>query len=211
MTQINTKNSWVQDKSTNAGSTYSKVALNYFNQYYLNDDENKKSSTSVKTYVEFAENSAKETKSTNPEDLDRIMSFVYEMLLSEDFGYGDTPELKYVVENIFRKSKSKAQMSFINMATRKVYISDSDTIEKFFALLMSLEESDIENIALTLIQMFLSHQDISAAEGALSLLDKYGKDADALDIAKKIRDFDYDFLNEYKDKVISNLTQYASE
>ena len=95
------------------------------------------------------------------------------MLVSEDFGYGDTPELKYVVENIFRRSKSEAQMAFINMATRRVYTSDSDIIEKFFALLMSLEEHDIDNIALPIIQMFLSHKDVSAAEGALSLLDKY--------------------------------------
>ncbi|WP_270222409.1 hypothetical protein [Kosakonia cowanii] len=211
MTYINTKNNWVQDESAKVGSTYNKIFLNYLNQYYLRDNESKKTSTIVSTYVELAENSARETKSSSPNDLDTIMSFVYKMLVSEDFGYGDTPELKYVVENIFRKDKAKAQMSFINMATRKVYPSEGEVIEKFFALLMSLEESDIENIALTIIQMFLSHEDISAAEGALSLLDKFGKDQDALEIARKIRSFDYDFLNEYKQKVISNLTKHVEE
>ncbi|HHQ9513570.1 TPA: hypothetical protein ACSW2X_005530, partial [Enterobacter roggenkampii] len=188
-----------------------KVVLNYFNKYYFSEDDNKNTSTNLSTYVEYADSSALESKAKNADDLEKIMSFVYKMLLTEDFGYGDNPQLKYVVENIFRKSKSEAQMSFINMATRKVYVSDSVTIEKFFALLMSLDESDIEDIVLTIIQMFLSHKDISAAEGALSLLDKYGKDRDALEIAKQIRKFDYGFLNEYKEKVISNLKQHIKE
>ncbi|EOV6158226.1 TPA: hypothetical protein ACSW2U_005512 [Enterobacter roggenkampii] len=211
MTHIDTKNNWVQDKSANVGSTYNKVVLNYFNKYYFSEDDNKNTSTNLSTYVEYADSSALESKAKNADDLEKIMSFVYKMLLTEDFGYGDNPQLKYVVENIFRKSKSEAQMSFINMATRKVYVSDSVTIEKFFALLMSLDESDIEDIVLTIIQMFLSHKDISAAEGALSLLDKYGKDRDALEIAKQIRKFDYGFLNEYKEKVISNLKQHIKE
>ncbi|EMJ0104202.1 hypothetical protein P9477_13960 [Enterobacter mori] len=211
MIHIDTKNNWVQDKTANVGSTYNNVVLNYLEKYYYSECAKKKSSTNLSTYVELVEGSGAEAASKNADDLDKIMSFVYKMLVAEDFGYGDTPELKYVVENIFRKNKSKAEMSFINMATRKVYVSDGDTIEKFFALLMSLEESDIEGIVLTIIQMFLSHDDISAAEGALSLLDKYGKDEVALGIAYKIRRFDYDFLNEYKQKVISNLEQYLKE
>lgn len=215
MINLNAKHNWIQDKSTNVDSYLNKnnVVWNYLVSYYSNDNESKNNTTttSINTFFEFLDNSTAEVKSKKNDDLDSIMSFVYKMLLSEDFGYGDTPELKYVVENIFRKNKSEAQMAFINMATRKVFTSESDIIEKFFALLMSLEESDIENIALTVVQMFLSHQDISAAEGALSLLDKYGKDKDALDIAQKIRNFDYDFLNDYKEKVINNLTHYVKK
>ncbi|OVT77116.1 hypothetical protein BME37_11120 [Klebsiella pneumoniae] len=165
----------------------------------------------MSSYFELAENVITDSKVNESDDLDGIMRFVYNMLVSEDFGYGDTPELKYVVENIFSKNKSQGQMSFINMATRKVFISDSNTIEKFFALLMSLEESDIEGIALTIITMFSSHKDVCACEGALSLLDKFGKDEDALKIARNIRDFEYSFLNEYKGKVITNLMQYVKE
>ncbi|MEV9555303.1 hypothetical protein AB0214_17850 [Klebsiella quasipneumoniae] len=211
MVHNNMKNNWVQDISANTGTTYNKVVFNYFNKIHTGYDENKKSSTSMSSYFEFAENDIADSKVNESDDLDDIMLFVYNMLVSEDFGYGDTPELKYVVENIFSKNKSQGQMSFINMATRKVFISDSNTIEKFFALLMSLEESDIEDIALIIITMFLSHKDVCAGEGALSLLDKFGKDRDALEIARNIRDFEYDFLNEYKEKVISNLMQYVKE
>ncbi|HHR3292195.1 TPA: hypothetical protein ACS4NL_003904 [Klebsiella oxytoca] len=211
MVHINIKNSWVQDINANAGTTYNKVVFNYLNKIHTGRDENRKSSTSMSSYVDFAENIIPESKFNESDESDKIISFVYNMLVSEDFGYGDTPELKYVVENIFSKNKTQGQISFINMATRKVYTSNSSTIEKFFALLMSLEESDIENIALTIVTMFLSHKDVSAAEGALSLLDKFGKDSDALEIARNIRDFEYSFLNEYKEKVISNLMQYVKE
>lgn len=211
MVHINSKNSWVQDINANAGTTYNKVVFNYLNKIHTGRDENRKSSTSMSSYVDFAENIIPESKFNESDESDKIISFVYNMLVSEDFGYGDTPELKYVVENIFSKNKTQGQISFINMATRKVYTSNSSTIEKFFALLMSLEESDIENIALTIVTMFLSHKDVSAAEGALSLLDKFGKDSDALEIARNIRDFEYSFLNEYKEKVISNLMQYVKE
>ncbi|EIW8765957.1 hypothetical protein [Klebsiella pneumoniae] len=205
------KNNWVQDVSANTGTTYSKVVFNYLNKIHTSHDEKRKSSTSMSSYFELAENVITDSKVNESDDLDGIMRFVYNMLVSEDFGYGDTPELKYVVENIFSKNKSQGQMSFINMATRKVFISDSNTIEKFFALLMSLEESDIEGIALTIITMFSSHKDVCACEGALSLLDKFGKDEDALKIARNIRDFEYSFLNEYKGKVITNLMQYVKE
>lgn len=213
MAHIYTNKNWVQDNIAKVDSYYDQVVLNYLNKVYIKDYESNKSSTGVNTYVELTENNSRgmNLKSEDSYELDKIMSFVYTMLVSEDFGYGDTPELKYVVENIFRRSKSEAQMAFINMATRRVYTSDSDIIEKFFALLMSLEEHDIDNIALPIIQMFLSHKDVSAAEGALSLLDKYGKDRDALDVAKQIRDFEYDFLNDYKEKVICNLKKYAEE
>ncbi|EIW8530638.1 hypothetical protein L1D04_03525 [Klebsiella pneumoniae] len=205
------KNNWVQDVSANTGTTYNKVVFNYLNKIHTSHDEKRKSSTSMSSYFELAENVITDSKVNESDDLDGIMRFVYNMLVSEDFGYGDTPELKYVVENIFSKNKSQGQMSFINMATRKVFISDSNTIEKFFALLMSLEESDIEGIALTIITMFSSHKDVCACEGALSLLDKFGKDEDALKIARNIRDFEYSFLNEYKGKVITNLMQYVKE
>ncbi|HBU7568051.1 TPA: hypothetical protein MC761_004687 [Enterobacter cloacae] len=213
MAHIYTNKNWVQDNIAKVDSYYDQVVLNYLNKVYIKDYESNKSSTGVNTYVELTDNNSRgmNLKSEDSYELDKIMSFVYTMLVSEDFGYGDTPELKYVVENIFRRSKSEAQMAFINMATRRVYTSDSDIIEKFFALLMSLEEHDIDNIALPIIQMFLSHKDVSAAEGALSLLDKYGKDRDALDVAKQIRDFEYDFLNDYKEKVIYNLKKYAEE
>ncbi len=211
MVHDNMKNNWVQDVSANTGTTYNKVVFNYLNKIHTSHDEKIKSSTSMSSYFELAENVITDSKVNESDDLDGIMRFVYNMLVSEDFGYGDTPELKYVVENIFSKNKSQGQMSFINMATRKVFISDSNTIEKFFALLMSLEESDIEDIALTIITMFSSHKDVCACEGALSLLDKFGKDEDALKIARNIRDFEYSFLNEYKGKVITNLMQYVKE
>ncbi len=211
MVHDNMKNNWVQDVSANTGTTYNKVVFNYLNKIHTSHDEKRKSSTSMSSYFELAENVITDSKVNESDDLDGIMRFVYNMLVSEDFGYGDTPELKYVVENIFSKNKSQGQMSFINMATRKVFISDSNTIEKFFALLMSLEESDIEGIALTIITMFSSHKDVCACEGALSLLDKFGKDEDALKIARNIRDFEYSFLNEYKGKVITNLMQYVKE
>lgn len=211
MVHDNMKNNWVQDVSANTGTTYKKVVFNYLNKIHTSHDEKRKSSTSMSSYFELAENVITDSKVNESDDLDGIMRFVYNMLVSEDFGYGDTPELKYVVENIFSKNKSQGQMSFINMATRKVFISDSNTIEKFFALLMSLEESDIEGIALTIITMFSSHKDVCACEGALSLLDKFGKDEDALKIARNIRDFEYSFLNEYKGKVITNLMQYVKE
>lgn len=211
MVHDNMKNNWVQDVSANTGTTYNKVVFNYLNKIHTSHDEKRKSSTSMSSYFELAENVITDSKVNESDDLDGIMRFVYNMLVSEDFGYGDTPELKYVVENVFSKNKSQGQMSFINMATRKVFISDSNTIEKFFALLMSLEESDIEGIALTIITMFSSHKDVCACEGALSLLDKFGKDEDALKIARNIRDFEYSFLNEYKGKVITNLMQYVKE
>ncbi|WP_375700609.1 hypothetical protein [Klebsiella pneumoniae] len=125
------KNNWVQDVSANTGTTYNKVVFNYLNKIHTSHDEKIKSSTSMSSYFELAENVITDSKVNESDDLDGIMRFVYNMLVSEDFGYGDTPELKYVVENIFSKNKSQGQMSFINMATRKVFISDSNTIEKF--------------------------------------------------------------------------------
>lgn len=141
-------------------------------------------------------------------DLKPIMDFVYNRLVYEDFGYGDTPELKYVVENIFSKNKERAQMAFINMATKKVFRADYQIIEKFFALLMSLDENYVDEFAMAIILSFLSHEDQSAAEGALTMLDKYGRDQDAYEVALKIRDFDYRFLNDYKAKVIENLSRF---
>jgi len=141
-------------------------------------------------------------------DLKPIMDFVYNRLIYEDFGYGDTPELKYVVENIFSKNKERAQMAFINMATKKVFRADYQIIEKFFALLMSLDENYVDEFAMAIILSFLSHEDQSAAEGALTMLDKYGRDRDAYEVSLKIRSFDYHFLNVYKAKVIENLSRF---
>ncbi|MEO3988177.1 hypothetical protein [Plesiomonas shigelloides] len=153
---------------------------------------------------------AKPVRKSNTESLDlkSIMDFVFNRLIHEDFGYGDTPELKYVVEGIFKKDKNKAQMAFINMLSMKVFASDHYVIEKFFALLMSMDDSYINDIAMVIVTVFSAHADQSAAEGALAMLDKFGSDVNALNVARNIRDFDYQFLNDYKRVVIKNLSRF---
>ena len=107
MAHIYTNKNWVQDNIAKVDSYYDQVVLNYLNKVYIKDYESNKSSTGVNTYVELTDNNSRgmNLKSEDSYELDKIMSFVYTMLVSEDFGYGDTPELKYVVENIFRRSK----------------------------------------------------------------------------------------------------------
>jgi len=137
--------------------------------------------------------------------LEIIIKFIYNQIVTCDFSYGDDPSLKYVVEDIFRKNGSQAEMAFINMATTKVFVSTPDVIEKFFALLVSLDEELMVNIINPIVLMFFSHKEEAASEGALILLEKYGKNEVDLAIARNIRDFDYEYLNEYKNDVIKYL------
>lgn len=142
-------------------------------------------------------------------ELNLMMRFIYKQLISDDFSYGDDTPIKYVVEDLFRHNGASAEMAFINMASSKIYISDSDVIEKFFALTVSIDDELIRNIINPIILMFSSSRDESAAEGALILLEKYGKSNDDLLLAEKIRDFDYAYLNDYKRDVINSLKEKA--
>lgn len=151
--------------------------------------------------------SSSNTTSKDSEEIGLMMSFIYKQLISEDFSYGDDPSLKYVVEELFVSKGITAEMAFINMSSEKIYISKSNIIEKFFALIVSIDEKLIHRLIKPIILMFASSKDESAAEGALILLEKYGKTKDDLALAETIRDFDYGYLNDYKDNVIKYLIE----
>ena len=109
------------------------------------------------------------------------------------------------MEKLFKDDHSTAFMLMINMASNRVFSSESDVIEKYFALVSSLERAVAEEIYMTIVLSFLSHKESCAAEGSLLLLEKFGRGETAYSNALKIRDFEYEYLNKYKQDVISYL------
>lgn len=156
-------------------------------------------------YRIFASRNAETSQKSPPYDLDVFGDFLYNQLLQEHFTYGDVPAVKYSVESFFKTDESQAFMVFINIASNKVFSSSPDVIEKFFALVSSLEKDVALKVYMTVVLIFLSHKDASSAEGSLLLLEKFGRGKEAYDNALLIRKFQYDYLNKYKDDVISYL------
>ncbi|MBJ9182762.1 hypothetical protein [Citrobacter freundii] len=156
-------------------------------------------------YKGFASRNSYVKKKTKPYDIELIKDFLYSQLKQEDFTYGDVPSLKFSVENLFKEDESMAFMVMINMASNHVFSSEADVIEIFFALVSSLERSVAEKIYMTIVLIFLSHKESCAAEGSLLLLEKFGRGETAYANALLIRDFEHDYLNKYKQDVISYL------
>jgi len=160
----------------------------------------------IKSLSESTNTSLNAAKSDEGE-INLIVNFIYKQLISEDFSYGDDPSVRYVSEEFFMKNGASAEMAFINMSSEKIYTSDSSVIEKFFALLMAIDEELIKKIVKPIILMFSSSAEESSAEGALILLEKFGRTEDDLNMALRIRDFDYEYLNDYKREVISSIEE----
>lgn len=156
-------------------------------------------------YKGFASRNSYVKNKTKPYDIELIKDFLYSQLKQDDFTYGDVPPLKFSVENLFKEDESMAFMVMINMASNHVYSSEADVIERFFALVSSLERSVAEKIYMTIVLSFLSHKESCAAEGSLLLLEKFGRGKTAYANALLIRDFEHDYLNKYKQDVISYL------
>lgn len=131
--------------------------------------------------------------------------FIMEELNTNEYAYGDIPDLKYTVEEYFKIDSDKASMAIINIATQHVFTSPTVTIENFFILISSLDKWIAQKIYMAISLIFLSNDDSSAAEGSLFLLEKFGSGQKALETAMKIRNFEHSYLNKYKDDVISYL------
>lgn len=158
-----------------------------------------------KLYNGFASRNSEVKSESRAHSIELIGDFLYDQLIQEDFTYGDVPSLKFSIEKLFKDDHSTAFMLMINMASNRVFSSESDVIEKYFALVSSLERAVAEEIYMTIVLSFLSHKESCAAEGSLLLLEKFGRGETAYSNALKIRDFEYEYLNKYKQDVISYL------